>query len=62
MPLRDGPTGLSTEEWLHVLGQISSLSFITFTGGEAFWRKDFMEDYGTDLKPFARKEAGKYLR
>ena len=44
VPIKEQMKGeLSTEEWLHVLGQISSLSFITFTGGEAFVRKDFME-------------------
>lgn len=43
---------LSTDEWLHVLRQIPRFSLITFTGGEAFVRKDFME-----LLAFASKRA-----
>lgn len=34
---------LSTEQWLGVVDQIPRFSLITFTGGEAFVRKDFME-------------------
>ncbi len=34
---------LSTEEWLHVIDQVQRWSLITFTGGEPFVRKDFME-------------------
>ncbi|HOK09940.1 MAG TPA: radical SAM protein [Candidatus Hydrogenedens sp.] len=34
---------LSTEEWKQVISQIPSWSLITFTGGEPFVRKDFME-------------------
>ncbi|MBI2432303.1 MAG: radical SAM protein [Candidatus Hydrogenedentes bacterium] len=37
---------LSTEEWLHVVDQVQRWSLITFTGGEAFVRKDFMEILG----------------
>lgn len=43
---------LSTEEWKHVISQIHSWSLITFTGGEPFVRKDFME-----LFTFASKRA-----
>ncbi len=44
VPIKEQKEGeLSTEEWLHVLGQIPRLSLVTFTGGEAFVRKDFME-------------------
>ena len=32
---------LSTEEWLNVIDQTGRLSFITFTGGEVWVRKDF---------------------
>lgn len=34
---------LSTQEWIDVIDQIQRWSLITFTGGEAFVRKDFME-------------------
>lgn len=34
---------LSTEEWLNVIDQIHRFSLITFTGGEPFVRRDFME-------------------
>ena len=34
---------LSTEEWLNVVDQIPRFSLITFTGGETFVRKDFMD-------------------
>jgi radical SAM protein with 4Fe4S-binding SPASM domain len=34
---------LSTEEWLNVIDQIQRFSLVTFTGGEPFVRKDFME-------------------
>ena len=34
---------LSTDEWMDVLRQIQRFSLITFTGGEPFVRKDFME-------------------
>ncbi len=44
VPIREQMEGeLSTEEWLHVINQIPRFSLITFTGGEAFVRKDFME-------------------
>lgn len=38
---RDGE--LSTEQWLDVVDQTTPWSLITFTGGEIFVRKDFME-------------------
>ncbi len=34
---------LSTEEWHRVIDQVQRFSLITFTGGEPFVRKDFME-------------------
>lgn len=34
---------LTTEEWLNVIDQTNRLSIITFTGGEVFVRKDFMQ-------------------
>jgi radical SAM protein with 4Fe4S-binding SPASM domain len=34
---------LSTQEWLDVIGQVRPISLITFTGGEPFVRKDFMD-------------------
>lgn len=34
---------LTTEEWLRVIDQTGRFSFITFTGGEIFVRKDFMQ-------------------
>jgi len=34
---------LSTQEWLDVVNQVQRWALITFTGGEAFVRKDFME-------------------
>ena len=34
---------LSTEEWIRVIDQVPPFSFITFTGGEPFVRKDFMD-------------------
>lgn len=34
---------LTTEEWLRVIDQTGRWSFITFTGGEVFVRKDFMQ-------------------
>jgi len=34
---------LTTEEWLNVVDQTGRYSFITFTGGEVFVRKDFMQ-------------------
>ncbi|MBX7256077.1 MAG: radical SAM protein [Candidatus Hydrogenedentes bacterium] len=34
---------LTTEEWLNVIDQTSRFSIITFTGGEVFVRKDFMQ-------------------
>ena len=44
VPIKEQKKGeLTTEEWLHVLKQIPSMSLVTFTGGEAFVRKDFME-------------------
>ena len=43
-PVKEQRQGeLSTQEWLDVLGQIQRFSLVTFTGGEAFVRKDFME-------------------
>jgi len=43
-PIRQQMEGeLSTEEWKNVIDQIPRFSLITFTGGEAFVRKDFME-------------------
>jgi len=44
VPVKEQRQGeLSTQEWLGVLGQIQRFSLVTFTGGEAFVRKDFME-------------------
>lgn len=43
---------LSTAEWLHVIDQIPRFSLITFTGGETFVRKDFME-----ILTYASKKA-----
>lgn len=43
---------LSTDEWHHVIDQVGRLSFVTFTGGEPFVRKDFM-----DLLTHASKKA-----
>ena len=34
---------LTTEEWLNIIDQTNRLGLITFTGGEIFVRKDFME-------------------
>lgn len=34
---------LSTQEWFDVIKQIQRFSLVTFTGGEPFVRKDFME-------------------
>ncbi len=34
---------LTTDEWLRVIDQVGRFGFITFTGGEPFIRKDFME-------------------
>ena len=34
---------LSTDEWLDVIKQVQRFSLVTFTGGEPFVRKDFME-------------------
>lgn len=47
--LNGTPTGiqadgeLTTEEWLSVIDQTNRFGLITFTGGEVFVRKDFME-------------------
>jgi MoaA/NifB/PqqE/SkfB family radical SAM enzyme len=44
VPIREQMQGeLSREEWLHVIEQVPRFSLITFTGGEPFVRKDFME-------------------
>lgn len=44
VPVKEQKAGeLSTDEWLDVLRQIQRFSLVTFTGGEAFVRKDFME-------------------
>lgn len=44
VPIKEQMQGeLSTEEWLRVVDQIPRFSLITFTGGEVFVRKDFME-------------------
>jgi radical SAM protein with 4Fe4S-binding SPASM domain len=44
VPVKEQREGeLSTDEWLHVLGQVQRFSLVTFTGGEVFVRKDFME-------------------
>ena len=44
VPIREQREGeLSREEWLHVIEQVPRFSLITFTGGEPFVRKDFME-------------------
>ncbi len=43
-PIRVQKEGeLSTEEWLSVIDQVQRFSLITFTGGEPFVRKDFMD-------------------
>lgn len=34
---------LTTQEWLNIIDQTGRLSLITFTGGEVFVRKDFMQ-------------------
>lgn len=34
---------LSTEEWIRVIDQLHRFSLVTFTGGEPFVRRDFME-------------------
>ncbi|GMV99760.1 MAG: hypothetical protein AMXMBFR84_08990 [Candidatus Hydrogenedentota bacterium] len=34
---------LTTEQWLNVIDQTGRMSLITFTGGEVFVRKDFMD-------------------
>ena len=53
VPVKEQRQGeLSTEEWLGVLRQIQRFSLVTFTGGEAFVRKDFME-----LLAFASRRA-----
>lgn len=53
VPVKEQRQGeLSTQEWLHVLGQVQRFSLVTFTGGEAFVRKDFME-----LLTFASRRA-----
>lgn len=44
VPIKQQMEGeLTTEEWKSVIDQIPKLSLITFTGGEPFVRKDFME-------------------
>lgn len=44
VPIKQQMEGeLSTDEWHDVIRQIQSWSLITFTGGEAFVRKDFEE-------------------
>ena len=44
VPIKQQMEGeLSTQEWIDVIDQIQRWSLITFTGGEAFVRKDFME-------------------
>jgi len=43
-PIRVQKEGeLSTDEWLSVIDQVQRFSLITFTGGEPFVRKDFMD-------------------
>jgi radical SAM protein with 4Fe4S-binding SPASM domain len=34
---------MSTEEWMNVISQVQRFSLVTFTGGEPFVRKDFMD-------------------
>jgi MoaA/NifB/PqqE/SkfB family radical SAM enzyme len=34
---------LTTEEWLRVINQVQRFSLVTFTGGEPFFRDDFVE-------------------
>jgi radical SAM protein with 4Fe4S-binding SPASM domain len=44
VPIREQMAGeLSTDEWLRVIDQIHAFALITFTGGEVFVRKDFMD-------------------
>ncbi|MCX8065853.1 MAG: radical SAM protein [Candidatus Hydrogenedentes bacterium] len=44
VPIKEQMEGeLNTDEWKNVIDQIPSISLITFTGGEPFVRKDFME-------------------
>lgn len=44
VPVKEQKEGeLSTDEWLGVIGQIPRFSLVTFTGGEPFVRKDFMQ-------------------
>ena len=44
---------LTTDEWLNVIDQTGRYSFITFTGGEVFVRKDFMQmlEYACSKRP-----------
>lgn len=47
VPIKQQMEGeLSTQEWLDVVAQAPRFSLITFTGGEPFVRKDFMEILG----------------
>lgn len=44
VPIKEQMAGeLSTEEWLRVIDQVHRFSLVTFTGGEPFVRKDFMD-------------------
>ncbi len=44
VPVKEQKEGeLSTEEWHRVIEQVGRFSLVTFTGGEPFVRKDFME-------------------
>ncbi len=43
-PMHDQAEGeLTTDEWHRVIDQVGRFRFVTFTGGEPFVRKDFME-------------------
>lgn len=53
VPIKEQREGeLSTEEWMAVLRQAPRFSLVSFTGGEPFVRKDFM-----DLLTFASSRA-----
>lgn len=53
VPIREQMEGeLSTDEWLGVIDQLPRWSFITFTGGESFVRKDFL-----DILTYASRKA-----
>jgi radical SAM protein with 4Fe4S-binding SPASM domain len=42
-PSKQKEDELTTEEWCRVIDQVGRFSFVTFTGGEPFVRKDFLD-------------------